>query len=748
MARLNVNYAFGNESAYQYLTNGSTTNDASPTIVGSASAYSLVYIEDAGRVIGSVRSDYNGNWYFTPQSDLSAGAHQLVFKSGNATSAPFLLNIQPTPITIDSVIDDQGGFGLLVNGGTTDDTTPIFAGRGPAWSVIYVLDNGAVIGSAISNHAGQWQFVPDAALSKGQHAITFQSGAASSKAFVIDVQPAASAEPAITFDFVYDNFINPGLVNPGGTTDDDTPRFTGYAEPNTIVTFYLDGDAIGQWRTSSTGYFNFTPHAPIANGEHSLVAKTHPQQQGAAFNFTVEVPVTLRFAFDAEGGLVEPGSESREAAFRFVGAGPRGEKVYLYDGDEIVGSAVTSSINGQWILDVKDLPAGAHNFVFKVGDYASAPFSFTTQPTPLEPLVEETPVLLEQVFDHTIDKSVSDGGKLYNYRPVLKGSAAADSLVNIYDNGKSIGSTLADENGKWSFTPTQNLVGEQHSITVGGNSGVQGEAFDFSLLGLGRVFIDKGIEDDYGVGAFDRWDRAVISDSRPEFVGRGIPDSIVTLELNGREIGSAQVDAAGNWRYQVQEDLHYQVDGYNLQAKNAGLLDSLPFYFEVKHPEDTLVVIEKLFDDRDGLKQIIYGSDTQDSTPVITGRAGHNIVIKFYDNGTEIGSTQAGADGRWSFQPELSSGEHAITAKAGLYQQTPFAFKFSTSAATHKFAFALDELLSAANEPLLASEEIEVTSAALVSIEQQDLTFISSAGVYAAPGTHAATQLDEYLIYS
>ena len=553
----------------------------------------------------------------------------------------------------------------------------------------------------------------------------------------------------ITFDLVYDNFKNPDVINPGDTTDDDTPRFTGYAAPNSIVTFYLDGNVIGQWRTSSTGFFNFTPHAPIANGEHTLVAKTDSQQQGTAFKFNVEVPLTFRIAFDADGNPIEPGSESSASSFYFTGNGPRGETLYLYDGDNIIGSVTTSAINGRWIIEVKDLPAGAHSLVVKLGEYASAPLPFTTHSAAAEALLtHEIPAVLEQVFDTSVNKSVLDGGKLISYRPIFKGSAAADSLVIVYDNGRSLGSTLADENGTWSFTPTQNLTGDQHSITVGGSSGQQGAAFYFSLQGLGRVFIDKGIEDDYGVGAFDGWGAYVITDSRPEFLGRGIPDTIVTLALNGREIGSAQVDAAGNWHYQVQEDLHYRVEGYNLQAKSAGLLDSLPFTFDVMHPEDTPVIIEQLYDDRDGLKQIEYGSTTSDNTPLITGRAGHNIVITFFDNGVEMGSTQAGADGRWSFQPELSLGQHSLTAKAGSYQETPFAFKFSTRAAAQKFAFSLDELLGAASEPLLPSEEIEPSSAALLSIEQQDLTLLSSAGVYASLATPPASELHDALIYS
>ncbi|WP_442964658.1 Ig-like domain-containing protein [Pseudomonas sp. GCEP-101] len=61
--------------------------------------------------------------------------------------------------------------------------------------------------------------------------------------------------------------------------------------------------------------------------------------------------------------------------------------------------------------------------------------------------------------------------------------------------------------------------------------------------------------------------------------------------------------------------------------------------------------------------QLANGDVTDDARPTVTGSGMAGAVIRLYDNGTEIGSTQVGADGTWSFTPtaDLPDGEHKFT---------------------------------------------------------------------------------------
>ncbi|WP_131394615.1 Ig-like domain-containing protein, partial [Comamonas thiooxydans] len=63
-------------------------------------------------------------------------------------------------------------------------------------------------------------------------------------------------------------------------------------------------------------------------------------------------------------------------------------------------------------------------------------------------------------------KPVADGHATNDNTPNLSGTAKPGSTVTIYDNGQAIGSTTADGNGNWSYTPTQPLTEGSHSLTA------------------------------------------------------------------------------------------------------------------------------------------------------------------------------------------------------------------------------------------------------------------------------------------
>lgn len=164
------------------LQKGDTTDDTQPTINGTAEANSTVVIRDNGVEIGRVQVNANGEWSFTPDLALSAGAHALTVVALDAAgnlSAPsdvFDLNIAVVPPvraaapTIVSIYDDVGLVkGLLGTGATTDDSMPLINGKGEPNTTIILKDNGVEIGRALVNEAGDWSFLPASALNFGLH---------------------------------------------------------------------------------------------------------------------------------------------------------------------------------------------------------------------------------------------------------------------------------------------------------------------------------------------------------------------------------------------------------------------------------------------------------------------------------------------------------------------------------------------------------------------------------------------------
>ncbi|MFM2089692.1 MAG: hypothetical protein RLZZ127_181, partial [Planctomycetota bacterium] len=62
-----------------------------PTVTGVTEPFATVRIRDNGILVGTVTADAQGQWTWTPASDLAAGIHQITAEavdgSGNASAA-------------------------------------------------------------------------------------------------------------------------------------------------------------------------------------------------------------------------------------------------------------------------------------------------------------------------------------------------------------------------------------------------------------------------------------------------------------------------------------------------------------------------------------------------------------------------------------------------------------------------------------------------------------------------------------
>lgn len=82
------------------LNNGQATNDARPTLSGTAEANSTVRIYDNGSFIGSITADSTGAWSFTPGTALGNGNHALTVTATDAAG-----NVSPTSAGFNIVVD-------------------------------------------------------------------------------------------------------------------------------------------------------------------------------------------------------------------------------------------------------------------------------------------------------------------------------------------------------------------------------------------------------------------------------------------------------------------------------------------------------------------------------------------------------------------------------------------------------------------------------------------------------------------
>ncbi|MCZ6145032.1 Ig-like domain-containing protein, partial [Escherichia coli] len=75
--------------------------------------------------------------------------------------------------------------------------------------------------------------------------------------------------------------------------------------------------------------------------------------------------------------------------------------------------------------------------------------------------------VITTVIDDQPDSSQLNNGQLTNdTQPTLNGTAEANATITIFDNGTEIGTTRADDDGNWSFTPDEALDQGEHRFTV------------------------------------------------------------------------------------------------------------------------------------------------------------------------------------------------------------------------------------------------------------------------------------------
>ena len=62
--------------------------------------------------------------------------------------------------------------------------------------------------------------------------------------------------------------------------------------------------------------------------------------------------------------------------------------------------------------------------------------------------------------------------------------------------------------------------------------------------------------------------------------------------------------------------------------------------------------------------ELVSGGFTNDNTPTLSGTTTPNAVVTIKDGDTDLGTTRAGTDGKWSFTPAtaLGEGQHSLTA--------------------------------------------------------------------------------------
>jgi len=288
---------------------------------------------------------------------------------------------------------------------------------------------------------------------------------------------------------------------------------------------------------------------------------------------------------------------------------------------------------------------------------------------------------IDHVDDNVGDKIglIENGGSTDDRTPTFTGEGRPGTGVEIVDNGKTIGTAIVGEDGKWEYTPPEpGLEDGKHEIVIvpvdeNGNKGEPSPGYEIIVdtVAPSRPLID-GIYDDVAPQEGQIGSGGHTNDTTPTLSGTGEADSIIHIYDNGVEIGSVLADSEGKWSFTPDPALVEGAHEFTVTAEDAAgniSTPSLPFpiIVDITVPGKPGVGSGGIDDVQDnvGLDQgsIGNGDSTDDTTPtIIGGGAQPGDIVTIIDNSVEIGTALVGDDGSWEFtpDPELVEGSHEI----------------------------------------------------------------------------------------
>ncbi|WP_230949076.1 Ig-like domain-containing protein, partial [Burkholderia diffusa] len=236
------------------LASGGSTDDATPTLSGTAEAGSTVSVYDGTALLGTTTVDASGNWTFTPATGLGEGAHAITVTATDTAG-----NVSAPSAAFDLTIDTTAPVVPTVN--ATDGTS--LSGTAEAGATVNIDTNGdgAPDATVTADPSGAWTYTPSTPLPAGTVigvTATDAAGNTGPSASVTVADLTAPAAPIIV-SVTDDAGAIVGALASGGSTDDATPTLSGTAEAGSTVSVYDGTTLLGTTTADASGNWTFTP---------------------------------------------------------------------------------------------------------------------------------------------------------------------------------------------------------------------------------------------------------------------------------------------------------------------------------------------------------------------------------------------------------------------------------------------------------------------------------------------------------
>ncbi|EBQ5983921.1 Ig-like domain repeat protein, partial [Salmonella enterica subsp. houtenae serovar Houten] len=604
-----------------------------------------------------------GRWEFTAGSALPEGHYTLSVKAtdkaGNTADSTlnFIVDTHVDGLSV-VMLDDAGKHST---DGITNITSPRFeiSAREPLQSVTVTL-NGHT--SILTQGAGnKWIFTPETPLADGTYKIDIVAEDIAGNTITREVSftiDTIVSEPSIDLLDADDS----GESAVDNITNVTKPRFIIGNVPADIDTVVIRINGVS-YPVTVTGNNHWEFQVPVAlnDGVYDAVVvfrdvAGNTSEKTLSFTIDTTTNVSVRMEPASDSGSSNSDNLTNKQNPKFEGTAESGAKLVVTiiddaSGREVLKQSITVGADGNWSVTPNMLADGTYtiNVVATdvAGNTAQTQERFTIDTVTTDPTIRLS------------DPSIDDLHEATSLRPEFKGIAEAFSTIMIQWDGKVVGSANANANGEWSWTPPSVVAPGSYvvSIVAKDKAGNESSQIDFPVvipvIDVTPPTIKLSEESDSGaLGDF------TTNNKTPTLVGSTLPNTIVSIYVDGLKVGEATADTAGRYTFQLPEmnDGQYSVQVGIVNPRDNSELRSAAVDVTI----DTEVA--ELVWNVSGMHE---GGYINTVAPEIGGTSEPNSKITIFVNGVEKAIAYTTGAGHWGVVlPALGNdGNYVLTFK-------------------------------------------------------------------------------------
>ncbi|QAZ01640.1 non-fimbrial adhesin SiiE [Salmonella enterica] len=653
------------------LTTDSGVNDHDNVTNATRPSFEIVTPDDVTSVLVSfdgvnwtpISKNAAGQWEFTAGSALPDGHYtlhvQATDRAGNTANSTlgFTVDTQIDGLSV-VMLDDAGKDST---DGITNITSPRFeiSAREPLQSVTVILNGKS---STLTQGAGnKWLFTPDTPLVDGTYKIEIVAediaGNKISKEVSFTIDTIVS-DPSI--DLLDADDTGESAVD--NITSVTKPRFVIGNVPADIDTVVIRINGVSYPVTANgNNLWEFQVPVALNDGVYEAVVvfrdiAGNTSETKLPFTIDTTTSVSVRMEPASDTGNSNSDNLTNKQNPKFEGTAEPNAKLVITivddkSGREVLKQTITVGADGNWSVTPNILPDGMYtiNVVATdvAGNTAQTQERFTIDTVTIDPTIRLS------------DPSIDDQHEATSLRPEFKGFAEAFSTIMIQWDGKVVGSANANANGEWSWTPPSVLAPGSYvvSIVAKDKAGNESSQVDFPVvipvIDVTPPTIKLSEESDSGaLGDF------TTNNKTPTLIGSTLPNTIVSIYVDGVKVGEATADTAGRYTFQLSEmkDGHYVVQVGIVNPRDNSELRSTAVDLTI----DTEVA--ELVWNISGMHE---GGYINTVTPEIGGTSEPNSKITIFVNGVEKAIAYTTGAGHWGVVlPALGNdGNYELTFK-------------------------------------------------------------------------------------